>query len=239
MSASICSCSEVISSIWLDNVRQSCCCATLLSVTLFSMTLLSVVLLSVALVQWHCSLSPLSCSCAAGLNTLSSYNAGDQQQFSVIIRLQYPCAASPANATELAQRPLEVEPASLMTAWHWPSVWLAASPANTRRGSNFVSTLGHRLRRWPNIDPTLAYRLVLVARAQDSSLTSAGSRTVILACVWIHSWLSGLRVLLSPTAHPGKLVWQCSRRACSFDSGREPPGATGSQREHVGRWKAD
>ena len=45
---------------------------------------------------------------------------------------------------------------------------LTFSPANARRSPNVESMLAHRLRRWPNTDPTLGQRLVFAGSSSST-----------------------------------------------------------------------
>ena len=75
---------------------------------------------------------------------------------------------------KLTQCLVNVGPPSATLAQQEPSIrwmylvfWDAQYLANTRRWANFVLMLGHRLRRWPIINPTLAQCLVFAERLID------------------------------------------------------------------------
>ena len=52
-------------------------------------------------------------------------------------------------------------------------VLVSGTPENTRRQTNVGLMLGHRLRRWPNIKPTLVWRLVFAGTLELTCRSAA------------------------------------------------------------------
>ena len=53
------------------------------------------------------------------------------------------------------------------------------NPANTRHWTNVVLMLSHRLRRWPNINPTLVQCLVFAETSRVFEIEGGGPRVVV------------------------------------------------------------
>ena len=61
-----------------------------------------------------------------------------------------------------------------------PDELIAYIPANTRRSPNVGLLLAHRLRRWPNINPTLGERLVFAGIFTSLTFTADLNQIIII-----------------------------------------------------------
>ena len=87
----------------------------------------------------------------------------------------------------------------------WETINLETSPSTTRRSSNIGTMLAHRLRRWPNIVPTLDERRVFAGIIWQNMLyNSPGGAYLHFRGAFDHTALGGTTPVIITT--PEKLL---------------------------------